>query len=169
MLRTQPHHMGAERLGMGAGQKVHLRRSDEPGDEKRIGLFIKLKRRADLLHAPVAQHADAVCQCHRLHLIVRHIDHGGVFHALVKPGDLKPCRHTQRRIEIGQGLIEKEHLRITHNGAADGDALALPAGKLARQALQIRRKLQHFGGGMNAGLAFLPALPASCMPKAMFS
>ena len=54
---------------------------------------------------------------------------------------------TQRRVEIGQRLVEQEDLRLANDGAADGDALALTAGQLAGALLQARLQLQNLGGG----------------------
>ena len=34
----------------------------------------------------------------------------------------------QRRVEVGERLVEQENLRLAHDGAADGDTLALAAG-----------------------------------------
>ena len=50
---------------------------------------------------------------------------------LLQLGDLEPHLHAQRRVEVGQRLVEQEGLRLAHDGAADGDALALAAGELA--------------------------------------
>src|SRR5690606_39583282 len=46
------------------------------------------------------------------------------------------------RVEIGQGLVEQEHLGIAHDGPADGDALALPTGKRLGHAVEIGLDLQ---------------------------
>ena len=40
-------------------------------------------------------------------------------------GDLDPHRDAKLGIEIGEGLVEEEDLGFAHDGAADGDALAL--------------------------------------------
>jgi hypothetical protein len=44
--------------------------------------------------------------------------------------DLGAHLHAQLGVEIRQRLVEQEHLRIAHDGAAHGDALALAARKL---------------------------------------
>ena len=44
--------------------------------------------------------------------------------------------HPQLCVEVGERLVEQEHLRMAHDGAPDGDALALAAGKLARLPLE---------------------------------
>ena len=63
--------------------------------------------------------------------------------------DLHPHLHAQRRVEVRERLVEQERLRLAHDRAADGDALALAAGELARLAVEIvgevqrRRRLAH--------------------------
>ncbi len=54
-------------------------------------------------------------------------------------GDLEAHLHAQRRVEVRQRLVEQEGLGLAHDGAADGDALALAAGELARLAVEIVR------------------------------
>ncbi|MNE89913.1 hypothetical protein D3C80_1873760 [compost metagenome] len=46
--------------------------------------------------------------------------------------DLATHDDAQFRIEIGQGFVEQEHLRVAHDGTAHRNTLALAAGKLAR-------------------------------------
>ncbi len=95
--------------------------------------MVELHRRADLLDQPGIQHDDAVGKRHRLHLVVRHVDHRGVGHRLVELGDLDARGDAQRRVEVGERLVEEEDLWIAHDRAANGDALALTAGELLRQ------------------------------------
>ena len=57
-----------------------------------------------------------------------------VFEPLVQLLDLGAHLHAQLGVEVGQRLVEQEDLRIAHDGAAHGDALALAAGELARIA-----------------------------------
>ena len=54
--------------------------------------------------------------------------------ALVQFLELDAHLHAQLGVEIGQRLVEQEDLGMAHDGAAERDALALPAGKLARLA-----------------------------------
>ena len=44
--------------------------------------------------------------------------------------------HAQLGVEVRQRLVEQEHVRVAHDGAAQRHALALAAGELARLALQ---------------------------------
>jgi hypothetical protein len=58
-----------------------------------------------------------------------------VFLSLMQPLDLDTQFGTQLGIEIGQRLVEQEHVDIAHQRPSDGDALALTAGQLRRLAL----------------------------------
>ncbi len=52
-------------------------------------------------------------------------------------------------VEIAERLVEQEKLRLAHDGAADRDALALAAGKLARLALEQFGDAQDFGRALD--------------------
>ena len=97
---------------------------------------------ADLHDHAVLENHDAVGHGHGLDLVVGDIDHGGVGQALVEPGDLHAHLHAQRRIEVGERFVEQEDLGIAHDGAADGDALALAARQRLGQAVEIFGQLQ---------------------------
>ena len=56
--------------------------------------------------------------------------------ALVEAGDLRARLHAQLGIEVGERLVHEEDGRLTHDGATQGDALALAAGELARLAVE---------------------------------
>ena len=92
-------------------------------------------RRADLLDPALVHHHHAIGQGHRLDLVVRDVDRGGA-HLLVHALDLGAHLHAQLGVEVRERLVEQEHLRIAHDRAAHRDALALPAGQLARLALE---------------------------------
>ncbi|MNL75040.1 hypothetical protein D3C87_2007760 [compost metagenome] len=57
---------------------------------------------------------------------MRHIDHGRA-QPVVEAGQFDAHLYAQVGIEVGQWLIKQEELRFAHNGAANGDALLLPA------------------------------------------
>ena len=50
---------------------------------------------------------------------------------MVQFADLQPHRAAQGGVEVGQRLVEQEGRGLAHDGAADGDALALAARQLA--------------------------------------
>ena len=45
----------------------------------------------------------------------------------MQAGNLDPHVDAQFGVEVGQGLVEQKDLRMAHNGATDGDTLALTA------------------------------------------
>jgi len=87
---------------------------------------IEFGRRADLLDDAVAHDDDAVTHAQGFHLVVRDVERGHA-EAALQLDDLRSHLHAQRRIEVGERLVHQEHLRLAHDGAAEGDALALPA------------------------------------------
>ncbi len=151
-----------------AAQKVHGRRADEARDEEIVGAVVEVERLADLLDDAVMHDDDLVGHGHRLDLVVGDVDGGGL-EALVQLLDLGAHRDAQLGVEIRQRLVEQEDLRVAHDGAAHGDALALAAGKLARIARQERHKAEDLGGALTR--ASLSAFGAffSISEKAMFS
>ena len=133
---AQPQHRvigrGADELGL---DEVHLRAADEAGDEEVVRMLVQLQRRADLLDLPGAQHHDAVGQRHRLDLVVGDVDHRRL-QVLMQLRELIAHPHAQRGVEVGQRLVEQEHLGLAHDRAADGHALALPARQVLGLALE---------------------------------
>ena len=107
----------------------------KPATNWLAGSVVELERRADLLDQAVVHDDDLVGHGHGLDLIVRDIDRRRL-EALMQFLDLGAHLHAQLGVEVGQRLVEQEHLRIAHDGAAHGDALALTAGKLARIAVE---------------------------------
>ena len=84
--------------------------------------------------------------------------------------DLDAGLDPQRRVEIGERLVEQEDLRVAHDRAADGDALALAARELARLAVEQVLDLQHLGGrGAPARRSRSAASFESSSPNAMLS
>jgi hypothetical protein len=57
-----------------------------------------------------------------------------------------PHLHAELRVQVRERLVEQEHLRVAHDGAAHRDALALAAGELARVALEELGEAQDLGG-----------------------
>ena len=66
--------------------------------------------------------------------------------------DLDPHRDAQLGIEVRQRLVEQEHFRLPHDGAAHRDALALAARELPRLAVQHRADFENARGFLDAGL-----------------
>jgi hypothetical protein len=61
-----------------------------------------------------------------------------------------PHLAAQRGVEIGEGLVEQEDARLTHDRAADGHALPLTAGELARRAIEHRGEGEGGRRGVDA-------------------
>ena len=125
--------------------EIHPRLPEETCDEAVGRLLVELQRRAVLLDPALVEDDDAVGQRHRLDLIMRHIDHGGL-QPLVQPCDLDAHLGPEAGVEVRERLVEQEDVGLADDGAADGDALALPARKLLRLAAEQLFDLQHAGG-----------------------
>jgi hypothetical protein len=74
----------------------------------------------------VAHDANAVTHGHRFDLVVCDVDHGRAEPG-VEFGNPRARGDAHFGVEIGKRFVEKEHLRLAHDRAADGDALTLPA------------------------------------------
>jgi hypothetical protein len=62
----------------------------------------------------------------------------------VQFGDFQTHPHAQRRVEVRQGLVEEERLRLAHDGPPDGDALALTARQLPGPPVEVVGEVQDF-------------------------
>ena len=65
-----------------------------------------------------------------------------------------------RHVERGDGLVEKEQLGACGEGARDGDALALAAGELRREAVDVVRVDAHEVHELANALVYLGLVPA---------
>ena len=100
------------------------------------GRRVEVLRRADLADRAVAQHDDAVGERQRLLLVVRDVDRRRA-ERLVDAADLRPHLEPQLRVEVGERLVHQHQRRLDDDGAGDGDALLLPARKLAGQLVLL--------------------------------
>src|SRR6266702_6931589 len=101
-------------------QEVQGGRADEAGNELVFRLVVELERPAHLLDDAVMHDDDLVGHGHGLDLVVGDVDGRGL-QPLVQLLDLGAHRDAQLGVEVRQGLVEQEHLRIAHDGAAHGD------------------------------------------------
>src|SRR5690606_31317749 len=129
VLRAEPDQRIAVR------DQVHRRRADKGRDEGVRRRLVDLPGRADLLDATVIQYGDPMPHAHRLDLIVRHIDRRRADLAL-EHLDLIARRGAHLRVQVGQGLVEQEDVRLAHQRPGEGDALPLATRELAGFALQ---------------------------------
>ena len=93
-------------------------------------------------------HDNFIGQSHGFDLVMGDIDHGRA-QPLFEGGNLGAHVDTQGGIEIGQRLVKKKQPRIAHDGAANGDTLALPARQFARLALKQRIQPQNLCGRLD--------------------
>ena len=149
MLGAHADGGGLVDISIFAVQEIHLGRADEAGDEQRLRVVVELHGRADLHDLAVLQNHDAIGQSHGFHLIVGDVDHGGIGERFLELGDLHAGRDAQGGVEVGKRLVEQEHLRVAHDGAADGDALSLAARERLGQAIEIGAELEHVGGSFD--------------------
>src|SRR5207302_9645124 len=68
-------------------------------------------------------------------------------------------------VEVAQGLVEEEDLRLADDGATQGDSLALAAGELAWLALQQRVELEDAGGVTDPAVDLRPIGAAHLEPE----
>jgi hypothetical protein len=92
-----------------------------------------------------AQHHDLVGQRHRLDLVVGDVDHRRAELLCSLAISMRICtRSAASRFDSGSS--NRKTLGFAHDGAADGDALALAAGQAALGGGQIAVELQDLGG-----------------------
>src|SRR5262245_658623 len=141
-------HAGDMEAGIvdGGAEKIHRRAADEECHEPVGGALVNLFRRAELLQRAIAHHCDEIGHGQGLGLVVGDVDGGGA-ELVAQPLDLAAHGEAQPRIEIGQGLVHQEGGRIAHDGARQGDALALAARQLARIAVKQVIDLEGLGDG----------------------
>jgi hypothetical protein len=108
-------------------------------------VVVKLHRGAELFDATLVQDDDAVGHGHRLDLVVGDVDHRRVEVAL-QGAEFDAHLASEGGVEVGERLVEEEDLGVAHDAAADGDTLALAAGKLAGFEGELLGQLQDVGG-----------------------
>src|SRR5215813_1358595 len=97
--------------------------------------MVDLVGSADLLDPPLVEHGDAVTEAHRLDLVMGDVD-GGDPHPLLELLQLVTGRRAELGVQVGQRLVEQEHLRLPDQGAGQRDPLALAAGQLPGPAVE---------------------------------
>ena len=68
--------------------------------------------------------------------------HGGDVERTLQAGDLGAHLHAQLGVEVGERLVHQERLRLTHDGAAHRDTLALATGEATGLAIEVVRELE---------------------------
>ena len=138
--KSGPGHQPEPFCTARAGEKVHV--ADEIGDEIARRLLVELFRRALLHNPPLSHQRDAVRHHQCLLLIVRDHDEGNS-HDVLKALELDLHLPAQLLVERGERLIQQQHPRALHQGAGQGDPLALAAGELVRAPAFQPVELDH--------------------------
>ena len=107
-----------------------------------------LLRRGDLLDNAVLHDHDAVAEGHSLGLVVGNVDEGAL-DLVTQLNELGTHLVTKLGIQVGQRLVHQEDLGVTHDGAADGDALALAARERLGLTVEVLGNTQDLSGGAN--------------------
>ena len=96
---------------------------------------------------------DAMPHGHCLDLVMRDVDRRGA-EATLNRDDVCPGLDAERGIEIGEGFVHQEHLRIANDGPRQRNPLALASGKLSWFAIQECLQPERFSGFPAAQLSF---------------
>ena len=107
-----------------------------------------LLRGGDLLDDAVLHDHDAIAEGHSLGLVVGNVDEGAL-DLVTQLNELGAHLVTQLGVQVGQRLVHQEDLRITHDGAADGDTLTLAARKRLGLTVKVLGNTQDLGSGAN--------------------
>ena len=116
----------------------------KPADEQVGRIIVQVLRGIDLLDEAVLHNDDAGAHGHSLGLVVGNVDEGGL-QTLVQLGDLGAHLRAQLRVQVGQRFVQQEDLRLTDDGAAQGDTLTLTAGQSLRLAVEQVLDVQDLG------------------------
>ena len=112
---------------------VEERAAPDESRDKAIGrALVEVALRADLADFALGHHHQPVGDGQRLFLVMRHHD-GGQPELALQLADLDAHLFAQLGVEVGQRLVEQQHVRPDRERAGERDALLLPAGQLARQ------------------------------------
>ncbi len=115
--------------------EIHLGRADEARNEQVAREIIQVLGGIVLLDNAVFHNDDTVAHGHRFGLVVGNVNEGGL-ETLVQAADLRTHCGTELGVQVGQRLVEQEYGGVTHHRAAQGDTLALAAGKRFRLAVE---------------------------------
>ena len=101
-----------------------------------------MHRGADLFDPAAVEDDDPIGEGHRFDLVMGDVDHRRA-ETDVQLRDFQAHLHAQRRVEIGERLVEQEDFRVADDRAPDGDALPLAARQLPRASCQQVFDLQR--------------------------
>src|SRR5690606_18578386 len=145
-------HALALRLDHGRVDEVGA--TDEVGHKARVRAAINFVGRANLLDTASVHDDDPVRKRHRLHLIVRHVDAGDIQPAL-QGVDFTAHLHAQFGVEVGEWLVEQQHLWLHDERARQRHALLLATRQLVGFAVaqpgQADQRQSIFDARLNVG------------------
>ena len=124
-----------------------VRQGDDPAAQQRAAVGAEQRRRRhgrrrpvqlvglpDLMDRAVEHGGDPVAERHRLRDVVGDVERGGA-DAAMEMLEFRAELRAQLGIDVGQRLVEQQHVRLPDQRAGDRHALLLAAGQLARVAL----------------------------------
>ena len=118
-----------------AFEQVHRRAADKAGHKDIFRLAVEGKRIGHLHDRAVTHDTYAVAHRHGLDLVVSHIHHRRC-ELGVQARNLRAHVHAHLGVQVGERLIEEEHLGVSHNGPTEGHPLALASGECSGLAVQ---------------------------------
>ena len=107
-----------------------------------------LLRGGDLLDDAVLHDHDTVTKGHSLGLVVGDVDERAL-DLVAQLDELGTHLVTQLGVQVGQRLVHQEDFRITHDGTADSNTLALATRKRLRLTVEVLGNTQNLGSGAN--------------------
>jgi hypothetical protein len=116
-------------------EQVHRRRAHEIGYARASRRVVDLVRGAHLLQLSILENGDLCRERHRLDLVVRDVDDCRA-RLLMQALDFDAHVDAKLGVEVRERLIEQEHLGLSHQCTAHGDALSLATRKLAWTPVQ---------------------------------
>ena len=125
--------------------------SDEGGHEDVGGPLVYVFGGVNLLYDAAVHDRDAVRHSQGLLLVMGHI-YGGDAHLLLDALDGVPHLNPQLCVQVGQGFVHEQHLRVDDNGSGQGHTLLLAAGQLGGHPLFQGVNLYYFKDFVHLGL-----------------
>ena len=145
-------------------QGIERRIGENPRRGEIGGVAIDLRRRPELRHASLEQGGRVAAEQERFGRFRRGIDE-----------DRARRRENARQflaqflaqlvVQIGERLVEQHEIGALHQGARDGGALLLAAGKVQRLAVEIGLELQKLGGFAHPRLDLLRRNPRNAQRR----
>ncbi len=137
---------------------------DKVRNEGRCRAIVDVFRRTDLLYLTALHDHNAVGKRQSFGLVVGDEDHR---HAGLLLDALQLGAHfqTQTGVEVGQGLVEQQYLRLHHHRTGERHALLLAAGKLGRLTVGEGREADGLQAGLDLGIEFWPTHTLELQPE----